>query len=109
MLYAILKPVPKLLLLGAGLDAVPLLNMAVDLGWRVTIVDHRPAYLERGGFERTDQAMHVVPRALAERVPVNEFDAIVTMSFMTQRAKGKEAAADEDRFAQLPEDIRAGR
>ena len=80
VLYANLKPVPRLLLLGAGLDAVPLVNMAADLGWRVTVVDHRPAYLERGGFERAERAVHVVPRTLAEQVPLAEFDAIIVMS-----------------------------
>lgn len=80
VLYASLKPVPKLLLLGAGLDAIPLVNMAADLGWRVTVVDHRPAYLERGGFERAEQAIHVIPRTLAATVPLAEFDAIIVMS-----------------------------
>ena len=80
VLYATLKPVPRLLLLGAGLDAVPLVNMAADLGWRVTVADHRPAYLERGGFERAERATHVSPGALAERIALTEFDAIIVMS-----------------------------
>ena len=80
VLYATLKPVPRLLLLGAGLDAVPLVNMGADLGWRVTVVDHRPAYLERGGFERAERVVHVVPRMLAETVPLADFDAIIVMS-----------------------------
>src|SRR5215470_13670363 len=80
VLYATLKPVPRLLLLGGGLDAVPLVNMAADLGWRVTVADHRPAYLGRGGFERAEQALHVSPAALAERIALAEFDAIIVMS-----------------------------
>jgi xanthine dehydrogenase accessory factor len=46
----------------------------------VTVVDHRPAYLERGGFERADRVVHVVPRRLAETVPLADFDAIIVMS-----------------------------
>ena len=80
VLYATLKPLPRLLLLGAGLDAVPLVNMGADLGWRVTVVDHRPAYLERGGFERAERVIHVVPRLLAQTVPLADFDAIIVMS-----------------------------
>lgn len=80
VLYATLKPLPRLLLLGAGLDAVPLVNMGADLGWRVTVVDHRPAYLERGGFERAERVVHVVPRFLAQTVPLADFDAIIVMS-----------------------------
>ena len=45
VLYAPLKPVPRLLILGAGPDAVPLLNMAEEVGWLVTVVDHRSGYL----------------------------------------------------------------
>jgi xanthine dehydrogenase accessory factor len=80
VLYAALKPIPKLLLLGAGLDAIPLVNMATDLGWLVTVVDHRPAYLERPGLARAERAIHVVADRLAEQVQLAEFDAIIVMS-----------------------------
>jgi xanthine/CO dehydrogenase XdhC/CoxF family maturation factor len=80
VLYAALKPIPKLLLLGAGLDAIPLVNMATDLGWLVTVVDHRPAYLERPGLARAERAIHVVADRLAGQVPLAEFDAIIVMS-----------------------------
>jgi xanthine dehydrogenase accessory factor len=39
-------PPPRLLVLGAGDDAVPLARYARDAGFRVTVVDHRPAFLE---------------------------------------------------------------
>ena len=64
VLYAPLKPVPRLLVLGAGLDAVPLVGMAAELGWQVTVADHRPAYLKRGGFERAARSLLVEPDAL---------------------------------------------
>jgi xanthine/CO dehydrogenase XdhC/CoxF family maturation factor len=80
VLYAPLKPVPRLLVLGAGLDAVPLVEMAAKLGWRVWLADHRPAYLERGGFADAEQALLVDPRALATALDLASFDAIVVMS-----------------------------
>jgi len=80
VLYAPLKPVPKLLLLGAGQDAIPLVNMAANLGWLVTVADHRPGYLKRGGFERAERAVHIVPEELAQKIPLAEFDAIIVMS-----------------------------
>jgi xanthine/CO dehydrogenase XdhC/CoxF family maturation factor len=80
VLYAPLTPVPKLLVLGAGLDAIPLVGMAEDLGWFVTVADHRPGYLQRGGFARADRALVVEPGALASSLPLAEFDAIVVMS-----------------------------
>jgi xanthine/CO dehydrogenase XdhC/CoxF family maturation factor len=80
VLYAPLRPIPKLLVLGGGLDAVPLVAMAAELGWFVTVADHRPAYIARGGFPRADRALLVDPGALASSVAVDEFDAIVVMS-----------------------------
>lgn len=54
VLFAAILPPPRLLVLGAGLDAVPLVDMAARLGWRVTVRDHRPAYFEKGDFGRAE-------------------------------------------------------
>ena len=80
VLYAPLRAIPKLLVLGAGLDAVPLLGMAVELGWFVTVADHRPAYLARPGFERADRKVLVDAGHLARELLLTEFDAVVVMS-----------------------------
>ena len=80
MLYAPLAPIPKLLVLGGGLDAIPLVAMAAELGWFVTVADHRPGYLARGGFERAERAVLVEPEKLATTLPLAEYDAIVVMS-----------------------------
>jgi xanthine/CO dehydrogenase XdhC/CoxF family maturation factor len=39
-----LAPAPHLLVCGAGPDAEPVVRAAIALGWRVSVVDHRPAY-----------------------------------------------------------------
>lgn len=80
VLYAPLVPIPRLLVLGAGLDAVPLVGMAAELGWRVTVADHRPAYVARQGFERAEQRVLVDPAALAATLMVEDYDAIIVMS-----------------------------
>ena len=80
ILSAPLRPIPRLLVLGGGLDAIPLVGMAAELGWFVTIADHRPAYLARGGFERADRAVLVEAGKLAGALPLRDFDAIVVMS-----------------------------
>ena len=41
-----LAPPPHLLLCGAGPDAQPVAAAARALGWRVSVVDHRPAYAQ---------------------------------------------------------------
>ena len=44
-LFALPLALPaRILLLGAGPDALPVVDLAVRLGWKVTLVDHRAAY-----------------------------------------------------------------
>jgi len=80
VLYTPLVPIPRVLILGAGLDAVPLVNVLAELGWRVTLADHRPAYLGRPGFARAEQRQVVRPAALGAELALAGFDAIVVMS-----------------------------
>jgi xanthine dehydrogenase accessory factor len=46
----VLPPPPHLLVCGAGDDARPLVDYAVDAGFRVTLFDHRPALLAPEDF-----------------------------------------------------------
>lgn len=39
-----------IMLFGAGADAVPLVRIAAELGWQVTVHDHRPAFLTAERF-----------------------------------------------------------
>jgi xanthine/CO dehydrogenase XdhC/CoxF family maturation factor len=80
VLYAPLRPIPQLLVLGAGLDAVPLVGMAAELGWFVTVADHRPAYVARAGFERAERVVLVDADAVAAQLRLEEFAAVVVMS-----------------------------
>lgn len=80
ILFAPLASVPRVLVLGAGLDAVPVVELAATLGWFVTIADHRPAYLERGDLTRADRTVLVDPARLTAQLPLDEADAILVMS-----------------------------
>ncbi len=46
---------PSLLICGAGDDAQPLVRLAKDTGWHVTVADVRPAYVTRERFPRADR------------------------------------------------------
>ena len=75
------EPIPRILILGAGLDAVPLVRMCAELGWYVDIVDHRPAYLERGDFGQADSVRLVDPRSADDMHGSKPgWDAAVVMS-----------------------------
>jgi xanthine dehydrogenase accessory factor len=46
----VLRPPPRLFIFGAGDDARPLAVLALQAGFEVTVVDHRPAYLTADRF-----------------------------------------------------------
>jgi xanthine dehydrogenase accessory factor len=72
-------PVP-LVVCGAGHDAVPLARLANELGWRVTVVDHRPAYATRDRFPAADELFVVRPEAAATRLAIDARTAVVLMT-----------------------------
>src|SRR5262249_4554576 len=57
----ILVPPPRLLVFGADDDARPICRLASAVGFRVTIVDHRPAFLEAGRFPDAERRLLLRP------------------------------------------------
>jgi xanthine/CO dehydrogenase XdhC/CoxF family maturation factor len=74
-----LAPPPHLLVCGAGPDARPVVSAARAMGWRVTVVDHRPAYADAEQFSGA-LVVRADARALLETVDVDRCDAAVVMS-----------------------------
>jgi xanthine/CO dehydrogenase XdhC/CoxF family maturation factor len=74
-----LAPTPNVLVCGAGPDAVSLVDFLNTLGFRVTVVDHRPLYLEHPSWGRAKRSLGPAG-ALAERLPLQLFDAAIVMS-----------------------------
>jgi xanthine dehydrogenase accessory factor len=71
---------PRLLILGAGPDALPVADFAGRLQWRVTLADHRPAYAVAAHFPLAEHVLLARPDEIAEAVDVSRFDAAVVMS-----------------------------
>jgi xanthine/CO dehydrogenase XdhC/CoxF family maturation factor len=71
---------PKLLLLGAGPDATPVVEFAARLNWKVTLVDHRPAYADPTHFPLAERVAHAQPDELLSTVEAAHFSAAVVMS-----------------------------
>ena len=80
VLYTQLRPLRRLLVLGAGVDAVPVVTLADTLGWRVTVMDHRPGSLEQPGFARADSRICAPAVDLASQVALHNFAAAIVMS-----------------------------
>jgi xanthine dehydrogenase accessory factor len=71
---------PRVLLLGAGPDALPVFEFAMRLGWKVTLYDHRPAYAAVAHFPGAERVLLARPEQLAEQLQLSQFDAAVVMS-----------------------------
>jgi xanthine dehydrogenase accessory factor len=70
----------RLLLLGAGPDAAPVVEIASLLGWQVTIGDHRAAYLDPRRFPDGVRLLELRSGSPLLELPPGEFDAAVVMS-----------------------------
>jgi xanthine dehydrogenase accessory factor len=71
---------PALLLCGGGPDAVPVARLADTLGWRVTVIDHRPAFGDPARFPATTRVISAPADELSARAELAVFDAAVIMS-----------------------------
>lgn len=75
----IAPPVP-LVVFGAGHDAVPLIRLAKELGWRVTLVDHRPVAAQREAFFIADEIIIGRPQEVASRLTIDSETVAVLMT-----------------------------
>lgn len=76
---------PRVLLLGAGADALPVAQLSAFLGWSVTVVDHRSHFAQAARFPQAEAVLdggpQAVPRLLqAGCSPAGHFDAAIVMS-----------------------------
>ena len=61
VLFEVIHPPVPLLVFGAGYDAIPVVQFAKQLGWQVTVIDHRDEYLTRDRFPQADQLLECKP------------------------------------------------
>jgi len=74
-----LTPPPHLLICGAGPDAQPVVSAARALGWRASVVDHRPAYAQSANFPGAEVIL-CEPGSLRKTIVVERCHAAVVMS-----------------------------
>jgi xanthine/CO dehydrogenase XdhC/CoxF family maturation factor len=79
LLEAIAPPVP-LLVFGAGYDAVPVVRLAKQLGWHVTVIDRRPVYTTRDRFPHADEIIVCHPEELPIKLNLNPQMAAVVLT-----------------------------
>ncbi len=80
ILFAPIPPLHRLLIMGAGPDALPVLRFAHELGWVVTLADHRPGYLSSVDFDLADRRVESAPVDLSKGLDLANFSAAIVMS-----------------------------
>jgi xanthine/CO dehydrogenase XdhC/CoxF family maturation factor len=71
---------PRLLVLGAGPDAMPLVEIAGLMNWHVTVLDHRPAYAVAERFPRAQRVALNPAAELTRELRAARYDAAIVMS-----------------------------
>tara|TARA_B100001059_G_C17832123_1_gene585372 strand:+ start:2716 stop:3600 length:885 start_codon:yes stop_codon:yes gene_type:complete len=70
----------RILILGAGLDADPLVSIASLLGWDVSVSDHRPSFIERMKKNVDVNAICMPCQRISTELNLSRFNAAVVMS-----------------------------
>ena len=73
-------PEPHLLVVGGGIDARPLVNMAKQLGWKVSLWDPRPANARKEYFSNVDHIIKGDANVLTSFVVERDVNVAVLMS-----------------------------
>jgi xanthine dehydrogenase accessory factor len=73
------RRVPRLVIFGAGPDAIPLVRGAKLLQWHVTVVDHRPGFAAKDRFPDADNII-VAPLGTFPHLEVDEETNVVIMT-----------------------------
>lgn len=77
----VIKPPLALIIFGAGADAVPLCALAKNLGWRVTVVDHRAAFATKERFSTADDIFVSRPENFDLTVDGNTAVVVMTHNY----------------------------
>lgn len=85
--FEVVHPPKSLLVFGAGNDAMPVVRLAKELGWHVTVADGRAHYARRERFPLADEVVVIDPRSPLGHVSVPAGAGCVVMTH----------SADQDR------------
>lgn len=76
----IIKPALKLAIFGGGIDAMPVAQIASNLGWHVSIADPRTGYARKTQFVDAKQIIKTDFADASEHTWLSNIDAIVIMT-----------------------------
>lgn len=76
----LLQPPVSLIIVGAGNDALPLVDMATILGWQITIIDGRATHANTQRFSKANQIIVGKPVEVVKQIVTDERTVFVLMT-----------------------------
>lgn len=80
-------PKPRLVLFGAGPDAIPLARIASQTGFSVAVIDWRPSLCNKANFPDADELYIGFPAEVVNSLHLSSSDYIVILTHSFQRDK----------------------
>jgi xanthine/CO dehydrogenase XdhC/CoxF family maturation factor len=115
----LIAPPVSLFVFGAGFDARPVADFAKNLGWRVTVIDHRSMFANKERFPDADEVLILPSEDLQGNLLIDENAAAVIMThnytrdreilrfLLESKAAYVGALGPKKRTAKLLEELRA--
>ena len=76
----VIKPPVSIIIIGAGNDVMPVVNMADILGWETTVVDGRANYAKQERFVSACQVLVAKPENVLEQIAIDEHTVFLLMT-----------------------------
>ena len=76
----IIQPSVSVIIIGAGNDVVPLVDMADILGWEITVVDGRANYAKKERFTSACQVLVSKPEQVLDQIEIDERTVFLLMT-----------------------------
>ena len=76
----LIKPPVSVIVIGAGNDVMPVVNMADILGWETTVVDGRANYAKKERFANACQVLVSKPEKALEQITIDEHTVFLLMT-----------------------------
>jgi xanthine/CO dehydrogenase XdhC/CoxF family maturation factor len=76
----VIKPPISIIIIGAGNDVMPVVDMAGILGWEATIIDGRANYAKKERFASACQVLVAKPERALEQIVTDEYTVFLLMT-----------------------------
>lgn len=76
----VIKPPVSVIIIGAGNDVMPVVDMADILGWEATVIDGRANYAKKERFASACQVLVAKPEKALEQITIDEHTVFLLMT-----------------------------